>query len=116
MIVLTKSDLADLLTDNLAMVEVDMITGRINWASRNLENMFGYNISGALEGEQIEILVSDQLKEKHVEHRAEFNLNPGSRLMGAGKHLALQGQRRDGTIFPVEVMLLAIVFDMTLRE
>lgn len=125
MLVLTKSEMFDLLADNLAMFEVEDRTGKINWATKTLETMFGYQVPGILEGELIEILIPAPVREKHSkDHRPNFTSNPEPRLMG--RKLDLRGQRKNGTTFPVEVMLLpraanrvrvvvGVVFDMTDR-
>jgi PAS domain S-box-containing protein len=103
--VLTNTEAVELLADHLAIFEADMASGNINWASRTLERMFGYTIPGDLEGRPIETLVPDAVKEKHrTEHRPAFAMNPEPRLMG--RKLALSGRRANGTVFPVEVMLM----------
>lgn len=82
-----------------------MDTGVITYATRPFEKMFGYKIPGALEGEVIESLVPNDRREIHAnEHRPMFNSNPEPRMMG-GKS-KLEGQRKDGSVFPVEVLLL----------
>lgn len=127
MMVLTKTETFDLLADNLAMFEVDMLTGTINSATKTLERMFGYKIPGDLEGRSVDVLVPDAAKEGHAEHRQAFAANPEPRLMGRRMpHGALSGRRKDGSVFPVEIMLLpkaankvrvvvGLVFDMTDR-
>lgn len=103
--VLTNTETIELLADHLALFEVDMAAGTINWASKTLERMFGYAIPGDLEGRPVETLIPESVREKHVkEHRPGFAANPGPRLMG--RNLSLKGQRSDGSVFPVEVMLL----------
>ena len=103
--VLTRSELSDLLTDNLAMFEAHLESGVITWASRAMEAMFGYTIAGELEGKAVEDLIPVELRQKHADtHRPEFVVNPSVRLMG--KSLALRGLRRDGSEFPLETMLL----------
>ena len=125
----TKAELFDLKTRVLAEFEVDGATGEISWASQPLEEMFGYLIPGELEGKKVEILVPDSLREVHKSHRSDYVTHPESRLMGRDKEL--HGQRKDGSVFPVEVVLipgfagpqssrrlvvLGIVFDMTSRQ
>ncbi len=103
--VLTNTETIELLADHLALFEADLTTGSINWASKTLERMFGYMIPGDLEGRPVEVLVPSAVRERHAkEHRPAFAANPEPRLMG--RKLSLLGQRRDGTTFPVEVMLL----------
>lgn len=124
--VLTNTEIVDLLSGHLAILEVDMNRGIINWATKTLEEMFGYRIPGDLEGRPVEVLIPDDKREKHSkEHRPSFAANPEPRLMG--RLLALQGRRQNGTVFPVEVMLLpkaanlqrvvvAVVFDLSDRN
>lgn len=125
MIVLTKGEMFDLLSDHLGIFEVDEKSGVINWASKTLEIMFGYTISSELEGESVDMLLPANLRAKHAAtHRPYFSVHPEPRLMG--RKMDLQGQRKDGSVFRVEVMLLprvanrtrvivGIVFDMTQR-
>jgi PAS domain S-box-containing protein len=124
--VLTKGDVFDLLSAHLAMFEADLGTGVVNWASRTLEVMFGYPLPGELEDESVEILIPDAVRAKHAkEHRPGYGADPRPRLMG--RDMKLSGRRKDGSVFPVEVMLLpkaankrrvviGIVFDMTDRK
>lgn len=65
--------------------------------------LFGWSSREELVGRAIEVLVPDALRDRHRRHRLEFMEQPRDRPMGAG--LALLGQRRDGTTFPVEVSL-----------
>lgn len=125
MLVLTKGETFDLLAEHIAIFEVDMRTGVINGATKTLERMFGYGVSGELEGESIELLIPSSLRGRHAkEHRPAFAADPQPRLMG--RHMDLRGQRKDGSVFPVEVMLLpraanrvrvivGVVFDMSVR-
>ena len=129
--ILAKSESDDLIADNMAQMEVMMDTGVINWASRPLERMFGYNLPGELEGEQVEILVPLGIIDKHAKvYRPSFTTKPEPRMMGRkasdGRLLDLKGRRKDGTEFPAEVLLLpkssnrirvivVFVFDMSDR-
>lgn len=124
--VLGSIELVDTLVQAIALIEVDMTTGVISWASPALERMFGYALPGDLEGERVEKLIPESLRKKHAEvHRPTFAENPHQRMMGS--KLPLTGQKKDGSTFPVEVMLLpravnrikvvvCIVLDMTDRQ
>jgi PAS domain S-box-containing protein len=70
--------------------------------------LFGY-APAALLGQRIEVLVPQAAGRHHEQLRASFNADPQVRNMGA--HRALQGQRRDGTVFPVEVSLSYFYLD-----
>src|SRR5207249_5408977 len=45
----------------------------------------------------------DDLRPRHADHRAQYASHPSTRPMGSG--LALEGRRKDGTRFPVEISL-----------
>ncbi len=84
-----------------AMVIVDR-TGRIAFLNSHAERMFGYPPNELL-GQAIEVLVPEAVRAAHVRHRSEFNQAPRTREMGSG--LELQGLRKDGSTFPVEISL-----------
>jgi PAS domain S-box-containing protein len=66
------------------------------------ETMFGYQREELL-GKPIELLLPEQFRSRHVDHRADYNEHPRTRPMGIG--MTLLGRRRDGTEFPVEISL-----------
>ena len=65
--------------------------------------MFGWSRQ-ALLGRQVELLVPVQRRARHPDHRAEYARRPVARPMGAG--WLLQGERKDGSQFPVEIALV----------
>lgn len=89
------------------------------------ETMFGY-AKGELIGERIELLVPSEHKKDHVGHRKTYHVHPVKRSMGSA--MKLNGQRKDGSVFPVEVSLnpfkddndeqfvVALVSDVTIRR
>ncbi len=76
--------------------------GRIDMVNLAIEQMFGYG-SHELIGQPVEILVPTRLQGQHFRHHAAFNANPSARRMGMG--LDLNGKRKDGSEFPVEIGL-----------
>jgi PAS domain S-box-containing protein len=76
--------------------------GRIVLLNRMAGEMFGYGAEELL-GQPLEILMTEKVRGTHASHRAEYFLNPRVRPMGRG--MELEGARRDGTTFPVEVSL-----------
>ncbi len=79
--------------------------GRIVYASRKVEEGFGW-APEALLGEPIERLVPGSLTERQQTQRAEFWRRPSS--LPTGDVLELAAVRRDGTEFPVEIILAPV--------
>src|SRR6202008_2132105 len=67
--------------------------------------MFGYTAK-ELVGNRIEMLMPSRFKKRHVRHQTHYMVEPRLRQMGAG--LELYAQRKDGTEFPVDIMLSPI--------
>ena len=84
-----------------AIVIIDS-NGKIVLVNIQTENLFGYSRTDML-GNSIEMLVPSRDRERHIGHRDRFALDPHPRSMGV--RLDLQGLRKDGTEFPVEVSL-----------
>jgi PAS domain S-box-containing protein len=84
-----------------AIMQVDA-EGRIILLNRVTEDMFGYTRDELL-GQPVEVLIPRELHARHVEHRAHYRQHPMTRTMGSG--LALEGIRKDGSRFPVEISL-----------
>lgn len=76
--------------------------GKISEANAQVERFFGYGRSELL-GEHIEILIPDRFRQIHPRHRNDYSHQPRVRPMGAG--LELCGRRKDGSEFPVGIML-----------
>lgn len=98
--------------------------GFITRVNAQTEKMFGYSRT-ELQGQPIEALVPDRFRKAHATHRGNYQVEPHMRTMGAG--LELFAKRRDGSEFPVEIMLspirsgeesmvLTVVRDITLRK
>jgi PAS domain S-box-containing protein len=64
--------------------------------------LFGYTRE-ELYGQPVEMLLPERFRELHSQHRSGYFAEPRTRLMGAG--LELQGLRKDGRKFPVEISL-----------
>jgi formate hydrogenlyase transcriptional activator len=76
--------------------------GRIRETNAQVELLFGYR-RDELIGQPVEILVPERFRTAHPAHRSEYNAEPRVRPMGVG--LELYGRRKDGSEFPVDVML-----------
>jgi PAS domain S-box-containing protein len=84
-----------------AILEVDP-AGKIVLLNEAANLMFGYS-RGELSGMNVESLVPAAMRGGHSKHRASYASHPKTRPMGTG--LELQGQRKDGSLFPVEISL-----------
>lgn len=84
-----------------AMVIVDQ-HGVIVLVNALTKRMFGY-LPEELIGKHVEILMPLQMRESHADHRAMYSTDLQPREMSGG--LELQGLRKDGTQFPIEVSL-----------
>src|SRR5438876_2637937 len=76
--------------------------GRIVRINAQVEKLFGYP-RDELISRPVEILMPDCFHEAHIVHRQHYNQEMRMRPMGAG--LDLVGKRKDGTEFPVDIML-----------
>jgi protein-histidine pros-kinase len=84
-----------------AMVIIDHY-GKVTVVNEQAERMFGYTREEML-GQEIEFLLPDDVRDKHISHRAGYARNPHIRPMGVG--MDLSGRRKNGTTFPVEISL-----------
>lgn len=87
-----------------AMIIIDA-TGIIRFANRRVSALFGYTHEEII-GKNVELLMPERFRIRHVDHRQAYIDTPRVRPMG--ENLALFGQRRDGTEFPVEISLSPI--------
>ncbi|HEY2846103.1 MAG TPA: PAS domain S-box protein, partial [Bryobacteraceae bacterium] len=99
--------------------------GTIQLVNRRTEILFGYQREELL-GYPLDRLLPERYRGSHVKHRADYTAAPRIRTMG-GQGMTLEGRRKDGTEFPVEVGLsfvptekgpltLALVSDITERK
>ena len=99
-------------------------TGTVRMNNPRLLEMFGYE-EGDVLGRSIDLLLPKSFRTAHLAQRSNYNARPAKRHMGRGREL--NGVRKDGTIFPVEVGLnhftvdkelyvMALVTDITERR
>ena len=76
--------------------------GILRAANPRAEELFGYS-NAELIGQPVEMLVPARFRGTHPRHRENYTAAPRARQMGAA--LNLFGVRKDGTEFPVDIML-----------
>lgn len=76
--------------------------GRLVRVNSQMAALFGYSQEELL-GKPVEILLPTRFRGRHIGHRSVYYADPRTRPMGAG--LELYGRRKDGSEFPVDVML-----------
>jgi PAS domain S-box-containing protein len=101
------SELAHSALENLFEVSPDAIfvtdaQGAIRGANPRAAELFGYT-QAELIGQPIDNLVPARFSKRHPSHRENFHAHPRARQMGAA--LNLSALRKDGTEFPVDIML-----------
>lgn len=84
-----------------AILEVDG-RGRIVLINDAAEKMFGYT-RDELMRLNVDALVPSAMRHPHQQHRGAYTAHPQTRPMGSG--LELHAQRKDGSLFPVEISL-----------
>ncbi len=83
-------------------IVVTVPEGRITSINSQVERLFGYSRQELI-GQSVEILVPERFRHAHPRHREVYNSQASVRPMGVG--LQLYGRRKDGSEFPVDIML-----------
>ena len=102
-----RAEFAQSALENLFDVSPDAIfvtdnQGVIRGANPRAAELFGYS-QVELFGQPIENLVPERFRGRHPGHRENYSAHPRARQMGAAMNLF--GLHRDGTEFPVDIML-----------
>lgn len=105
-----RAEFARILIENHFAISPDAIfisdsKGLIREANPRAAEMFGYT-RAEMVGMPIEQLIPQRFRERHPSHRENFSAHPRTRQMGAG--LNLFALRKNGTEFPVDIMLRPI--------
>jgi formate hydrogenlyase transcriptional activator len=102
-----RGEFAQSTLENLFAFSPDAIfvtepSGAIRAANPRAAELFGYT-QAELTGMTIEALVPERFRRNHPAHRENYHAHPRARQMGAAMNLF--GLRKDGTEFPVDIML-----------
>jgi PAS domain S-box-containing protein len=117
----TFSILFESIQEGLIVVNAN---GEIVLCNAVVEKLFGYQPSELI-GQKIEVLVPLNNRKKHTAVRESYHKAPSQRSMGST--MRLSGQKKDGTLLPVEVSLnpfkddgvdyvVALVSDVSIRR
>jgi PAS domain S-box-containing protein len=101
--------LLDLVPDGILAARVDGTIELVNAQTEKMfetEKMFGYG-RGELIGSVVEKLVPASSRQIHRRMRAAYLKRPSQRVMGKGP--VMQGRRKDGSEFPVHIVLSTIM-------
>ncbi|MGC2616098.1 MAG: sigma 54-interacting transcriptional regulator [Terracidiphilus sp.] len=102
-----RAEFAHFALENLFEISPDAIfitdaEGIIRVANPRSAELFGHT-QAELIGQPIDNLVPKRFRMRHPAHRENYHAHPRARQMGAAMNLF--GLRRDGTEFPVDIML-----------
>jgi PAS domain S-box-containing protein len=102
-----RAEFVPFVLKNLFSLSADAILaidaeGRICEANSHAVRLFGYEREELI-GLSIDCMVPEHMRSRHSFHRENFNAHPREQQMGLG--MDLMGLRKDGTEFPVDVML-----------
>lgn len=105
-----QPELAQYALQNLFEVSPDAIfvtdgRGVIRGANPRAGELFQYS-QAELFGQPIENLVPERFRQRHPNHRENYSAHPRARQMGGAMNLF--GLRKDGSEFPVDIMLKPI--------
>lgn len=98
--------------------------GNIVLVNPRCSDLFKYTEAEMLQLE-VEALIPDAARSRHKEHREKYNQKPTNRSMG--QNMTLNGLKKDGSIFPLEISLshyesegemyvIAFIIDITERQ
>jgi PAS domain S-box-containing protein len=90
--------------DVMLVVRTD---GRVLYVNRQVEALLGYQ-PAELEGQQVERLLPERFRDRHIVYRADYAKAPSTRPMGIG--VDLFASCKDGREIPVEVSLSPFPF------
>lgn len=90
--------------ESAAAIVVNDDTGEIIRVTREAEEALGY-LQNELIGQQLEILIPEMLKAKHVQHRKGQSGMPSTRQMAHGREVS--ARLKDGTDRRVTISLLS---------
>ncbi len=113
--------LQEVISEGVVIVDSNQKIVEVN---KSVEQLFSYDRSDLID-QPLDTLIPNKHRVKHGGHFKQFMKAKESRQMGLGREL--YGQRKDGSVFPVEVglnpfkvndetFIMAIVIDITKRK
>lgn len=105
---LLKDTWVSLMTHTSDAIIVADRSGVIELVSPTGAAMFCYE-SHEMVGMNLDVLIPEDLRDAHVRHRLDYFRDPETRPMG--NHMSTPAVRRDGSMFPVAIILTPLVSD-----
>jgi two-component system CheB/CheR fusion protein len=87
-----------------AVVTIDG-TGQIETFNKAAERVFGFSAAEAI-GQKVQILMPSPYREHHDEYLRRYRETGNGRVIGVPREFS--GQRKDGTVFPIELSVSAV--------
>lgn len=100
----TRERIETILSTSLDAVVVSDATGRIVDYNGAAERIFGYERSAVIGADMATLIVPAHFRDAHRRGMARFRQGGAPRVIGKGI-VQLDAQRRDGTVFPVDLSL-----------
>jgi PAS domain S-box-containing protein len=106
-----RNVLMEKIIDQAPCIIAEMETGLIVFASKRINDVFGY-IYNEIEGKKVTDLMPADLKSRHDAHLANYSKMPKFRNMGA-EGMVLKGRRKDGKEINIKISLEPFIEDMS---
>jgi PAS domain S-box-containing protein len=98
-----RQEISSIVLSCVEVLIVELETAVIAFCTESVEELFGY-IPGELLGRNVNELLPDELRAKHVQHMADYAKEPTKRQMGT-REMMLHGKRKDGQTIELEISL-----------
>lgn len=106
-----RNTIHEKILDQAPCIVVEMSTGLIVFASKRINEIFGY-IYNEIEGKKITDLMPEEYRARHDAHLSNYSKIPKFRNMGT-TDMSLRGLKKDKTEFSIKISLEPFFEDQT---